>query len=177
MTATLTDADHGVLHHCAGDPVPEAARVVGVELALLAGEERDADAHRVHLVAQQTHDRGQQRHRSQDGEADDEGGAEREAAVDRGRQDQHAEQGDDDRDAAEQHGTAGSRHRRVDGSEHVQATLALLTEAREDEQRVVDAYRQAHHRDHVGDEEGELEALADQRRQAQRRDNRERRPG
>ena len=43
----------------------------------------------------------------------------------------------------------------------VGAAVALLAQPRDDEQRVVDAQRQAHRHDHVHDEQVELERLPD----------------
>ena len=59
---------------------------------------------------------------------------------------------------------------------------ALLSVAREDEQRVVDPEREPHPGEHVHDEDGELELGRDERRQAERDGDRdegedERQPG
>ena len=55
--------------------------------------------------------------------------------------------------------------------------VTLLAVARHHEQRVVDADRESHHRDDVGDEDRQLELLADQRGDAERdRDRRRSRP-
>ncbi len=55
----------------------------------------------------------------------------------------------------------------------VEARAALLAVAGDDEQRVVDADGEAHHRDDVGDEERELENLAEQRGDADGDEDRE----
>ena len=62
---------------------------------------------------------------------------------------------------------------RGDGVDLVEAAVPLLAVAGDDEERVVDADREAHHRDHVGDEERELEGLAEQGGDADGNDDRE----
>ena len=64
---------------------------------------------------------------------------------------------------------------RSDRVELLEALRPLLAIARDDEERVVDPDGEPHHHEHVHDEEGELEALPDQRRQAQRDDDRDER--
>ena len=66
---------------------------------------------------------------------------------------------------------------RLDRVELLAALRALLAEAAEDEERVVDPQREAHPEDHVRDEDGEVERLADDRGQRERDDDREDAPG
>ena len=64
----------------------------------------------------------------------------------------------------------------ADRVELLVAEAPLLAEPRDDEQRVVDPEREAHPRDHVDDEDREVERLADERREPERDDDRRRAP-
>jgi hypothetical protein len=82
-------------------------------------------------------------------------------AEDRVRHQEHADQREHDRRAREQHGAVGGGAGDGDGLADGQAGAALLAEARDDEQRVVDPDGEAHHHEHVHDDEVEDEHLAD----------------
>ena len=92
-----------------------------------------------------------------------------EAAHDRVGHEQHPEQRDHERHAAEEHRAARRGAGRAIASSLSRPARALLAVAREDEQRVVDPEREAHSREHVHDEDRELERLADERRQTRAR--------
>ena len=109
----------------------------------------------------QQRQRGRQRHQHHEDRADAEGLEEREW------HDQQPAEGDHHGDAAEQHRAARRVARFRDRFRRGQAAAHLLPEAGNDEERVVDAHRQADHGDHQRDEEAEFEDLADERHQAQ----------
>jgi len=98
----------------------------------------------------------------------DEDGADRQAAQDRVGHEHHAGEREHEGDAAEDHGAARRRARGRDRVELLPPAPALLAVARDDEERVVDAEREAHAREHVDDEEGELERLSDERGEGER---------
>ena len=72
---------------------------------------------------------------------------------------------------AEYQRAAGRCARPGNGLHFIQALGPPFPVPGQEEQRVIDAYRQPYHRDHVFNEEGQLEGLARQRRQAQRQHN------
>ncbi len=156
-------------HDRAGEPVPEAAlRVVGGVDARPLGQPRPVDP-----VAEQAEDRGQERHRGGEGADRDEDRAAGEAPEHRHRDDQHPEESEHHGEAAEEDRAARGAARATDRLELLEALLPLFAVARDDEQRVVDADRQADHRDHVLHEHVEVEQLADERDQAERDTDRE----
>ena len=85
----------------------------------------------------------------------------------------HADHGDHDREAAEEDGAAGRCSGRRDSVGLGQPAAALLAIAADDEQRVVDAHREAQHRDDVRREHAHRVELPDQRDQAEREQDRD----
>ena len=152
-------------HHSADERRPEAALRAGAADRPAADH---GDPQRVHPVAEQAQHSGQQRQRREHRDDADEDRAEREAPQDRVGHQEHPEHREHERDAAEENGPARGRSGRHDRVDLLQPAHALLPVAREDEERVVDPEGEAHRRDHVHDEERDLERLADERRQSNR---------
>ena len=121
-----------------------------------------ADANRFDAIAEQREHGRQQGERRDHGGEHDGDRADADAAEDRVRQQQHAEQRQHDRDPAEQHRLARGRTGATDRVELLEPAGALLAVARDDEQGIVDADREADHRDDLGDDEREVEREADQ---------------
>ena len=107
----------------------------------------------------------EERQRRDDRDDADEDRARRQAAHDRVRHELEAGHRENERSAAEEHGAARRGPRRLDRVELLAPLGALLAEPAEDEERVVDPERESHPEDHVRDEDGEIEHLAEQRRQ------------
>ena len=146
----------------ADDPRPDAA--LGPR-ALLHAPPQPGHAKGIDTVAQEREHGRQERERRNDGDHADEDRAGREAAEDRVGDEHHPHHREDEGGAAEQHGAA---RRRADGRDRVELLVPvapLFAEARDDEERVVDPEREAHPRDHVHDEDREIERLADERRE------------
>ena len=151
------------------DRAPEAALRGGA-----AAEERQPK--RVDAVAEDRQHRGQERRRRRDRGDPDEHGSGGEAAHDRVGNEQHPREGDHEGRAAEEHRSARRPSRRLDRRLLGATRAALLAEARDDEERVVDPEREPHRGQHVDDEERELPGLAHERDERQRdrdRDDRE----
>jgi hypothetical protein len=100
-------------------------------------------------------------------------GADGKAPHDRALHEQEADHGEHEGAAAEEDGTARGRARRRDRIGRIATLRPLLPEARDDEERVVDAEGEAHPREHVHHEEGELPADADERREPEPDDDRD----
>ena len=98
---------------------------------------------------------------------DDQDGAGAERAEDRVRHQDQAEQGEDDGHAGEEDRAGGGAAGELDRVELGPAAPPLLAVALDDEEGVVDADREADHRDHVGDEEREVEEDAQDGGQAE----------
>src|SRR6202167_394974 len=131
----------------------------------------DGQAQRVHPIADQAEHRRQEGQRCGDGYDSDDHRAGRQAAKDGDRYQEHAEQGDNESAPAEEHGAASGGSRHPDRRLLAAAVAAFLPEARDHEQRVVDAERQAHSGHHVDDEDREAELPGEQRSDAQAHDD------
>ena len=94
-----------------------------------------------------------------------------ETAQDRVRDEHHPDHGKDERGAAEEHRTAGGCAGDGDRVELRPSAIALLPIAADDEQRVVDTECEAHAREHVHDEDREVECLSDECGQRERDDD------
>src|SRR5918995_598568 len=92
----------------------------------------------------------------------------REATHDRARDEQHPKHRDHEGRAAEEHRPAGGRARRLDRAELFTSLPSLFAVARDDEEGIVDPERKAHPREHVDDEDRELELLSEQRGESER---------
>lgn len=110
-----------------------------------AGEQRRKDGER-------------RQHRGQDGE----GGGDRQAAEQADPEHELAEQREDHGHAGEQHGSARGVHRAGDGGVDGIALLAVLPEASDDEQRVVDPHTEADHGGQLRGEVGDLDEVGAQ---------------
>ncbi len=163
------EADDRPPHDRGDDPPPEPA--LGPHRT--PAEERDPQP--LDPVAQEAEHGRQERQRRDHGDDADEDRARRQAAHDRVRHELEADHGQNERGAAEEHRTARRGPRRLDRVELLAPLGALLAEAAEDEERVVDTQRESHPEDHVRDEDREIEHLAEQRRQRQRHDDGENR--
>ena len=141
---------------------PEPARLAVVALMPPAGKR---DAQPVDAVADQMESSREQRQRRGHGGGDDEDGPGAEAGEDRERHDEHAGEGEDHGAAAEQYRAAGRRAGARDGRVALRPAAVFLAKARHDQQRVVDAHGEAHHRDDVEREDRDVEALPEDRRQ------------
>ena len=144
--------------HSFHDTAPEAAlRRVGA--AEVPAQNRDRE--RIDAVADEAEQCGKQRQSRGDRDDADEDRPERQAPQDRGRDDEHPGQRDDERAAAEEHGTArrgaGERDRLVFGKPEI----SLLSVTGHDEQRIVDPESQPHPGEHVHDEDRERELERD----------------
>ena len=170
------DAEHqardGAAENRLDDCPPEAA-LDRVGAAEVAAEERDPQ--RVDPVAKQREQRRQQRERRGDRDDADDDRAGGEAAHDRGRDEQHPEQRDDEGGATEEHRTARGRPGGADRCLLGQAAQPLLAVARDHKQRVVDPERQAHPAEHVHDEDREAELEREQRDDPEADEDREHR--
>ena len=127
---------------------------------------------------QESHLRTQQRkHRRQEGEGGrqsgdhHQNGPQTQRSEERHGNDQHAEQGQHHSGAAEQHRTACGVPRLHDGVLHLQAAIQFLPEPGNDQQRIIDAHRQADHGDHHGHEEDQFEELTDDAHRSQSQHN------
>ena len=134
-------ADHGT-----HGPGPE--RALG---GVVAADDRQPQ--RVDPVAQQGQQGGQQGEGGGHGDHADDDRAEGQAAQDRVRDQEQAEQGHDEGAAGEQDGLAAGAAGGDDRVDLVAAGLPLLPVAGEHEEAVVDAEREPHRGDHVDDEE------------------------
>ena len=107
----------------------------------------------IQTVAKQAEDRGEESQCRDHGYHDheDRAYADRDEYVERNHQ--HSEQRQYDCDSTEQYGTRGRIAGPFDGVDLLEALLELLTVSGDDEQRIVDADRQADHEDDVGHEE------------------------
>ena len=153
------------------DPTPEPALDVRL-LDRAAADDRDAQ--RVHAVADQPEQRGQERERGEHGDDPDEDRSDGQAPHHGRRDDQHPEHRDDERAAAEEDGAAGRGARGRDGRVTCSRLVpALLAVTRDDEQRVVDPEREPHRDEHVHDEHRELDRLRHERGQPERDDDRD----
>ena len=124
-----------------------------------SGEERDGQE--VHPGAEQReHGRQEGEGRGQ-GRYDNQDGAEPQRLEERHRNDEHSKECHHDGGAAEEHRAACRITRLRDCLLLVKTTAHLLSKARHDQQRVVDAHRKANHRDHHRDEEDQLKELTD----------------
>ena len=152
------------------DRAPEPSLgILGLERLL--AEERDAQ--RVHAVPEQPEQRGKQRRRRGDRDDPDEDRPDGEAAHDRVRHEQHPEHRDDERRAAEDDGAVRGAAGRGDRVGLLESLRPFLAVARDDEERVVDPEREAHPREHVHDEDRELELLREDRGEPERDDDRD----
>ncbi len=127
----------------------------------------------VDAVAEQREDRRQQGRRGSDRGQPDEDRAGGEAAQDRVGHEQHPGHGDHERRPAEEDRAARGPPRRHDRLDLLGGGGPLFAEAADDEERVVDAEREPHPREHVDDEEGDLPDLADDRDERERDDDRD----
>ena len=164
------EAEGWATHHRPHGPAPETA--------LASGRGRDAlaepgDRQLVDAVAEHHQQRRMEGQRNRNRDDRDYDRAQREAAQDVVRNEEHAEQGERERRAAEDDGPGG-------GAGHVQDRLGmgdstgpLLAQARDDEERVVDPQRQSHRHEHVDDEDVHVEELTDHRDQAEGDDDRD----
>ena len=123
----------------------------------------DRQAEGVDAVAEQAEQGGQGDERREQRGDDDQHDADAHADHDVERDDDHAGHGEDDGHAAEEDGAVGGCAGGADGIDLGEAAGPLLAVAADDEQRVVDADRQAHHREDVQDEGVHRVDLADQR--------------
>ena len=155
----------------AADPGDHAAPEPS--LARAAADERQPQ--RVDAVAEQREDRRQERQRRGDRGQADEDGSGGEATEDRVRHEQHSRPARSRTRSAEEDGAAGRSAGRGDRLDLLEAARPLLAEAADDEERVVDAERQPHPREHVDDEERDLPDLADDRDECEREDDRDER--
>ncbi len=121
----------------------------------------------------QPEQRRQERQRRDHRHDADEDGAEREAAHDVVRHDHHPAHRDDERRPADQNRAACRRAGARDRVGLLTAGPALLSVPRHDEQRVVDAEREPHPREHVEDEHREVERLRQDRDEAEGDDDRD----
>jgi hypothetical protein len=158
------EAEPGALHDRAADAIPHAAMLLGVGRGL-------AHSQAIDVVAQQGQDRRQQCECREHGRDDHTDGADAERDEDRGRHEEHRRERQHHDEAGEEDRAAGRAARALDGVHLLVAALALLAVARDDEERVIDAHCQADHGDHVGDEERQLQQLADERGQAEGHDD------
>ena len=130
------------------------------------------DAERVYLVAEGAQDGGQQRQGRDHGGNGNRDGADPEAAVDVAGDDQQAEQADHHGAPGEEHRTTGCRAGANDRVVLLMAAQPFLAVALDDEQRVVDPDGGPDGGDHVHDDEGEIESLADEEGDPERDDDR-----
>ena len=164
------EAQHGSAQDGLDDRSPEAA-LGAVGAAEVAAEDRHAQA--VDAVAEQAEQRRQQRQRGDDRDDADDDRPGGEAAHDRRRHEQHPEQGDHERAAAEEHGPARRRAGEADRVRLLEPSRPFLAEARDDEERVVDPERQSHPGEHVHDEHREAELEREQGDEAEADQDRE----
>ena len=153
-----------------------ARRQIG---SLLAGRRRDPapeprDPQAIDAIAEDHQQRRVEGQRDQDGDDADDQGAQAEAAQRRVGHEQHRDHRQRERGAAEDD---RARRRARDGRGSLRAcpaaAVALLAQPGDDEQRVVDAEREAHRDDHVQDEQVERERLPDDRGDGERDDDRD----
>lgn len=111
----------------------------------------------VDTVADEAQDRRQQSEGGDDGDDPDEDRARGEAAHDRRLDEQEPQHGQDEGAAAEEDGAARGRPGRGDRVDLLLPYRPLLAEARDDEEGVVDPECEPHAREHVHDEDRELE--------------------
>jgi hypothetical protein len=130
-------------------------------------------AQRVHAVAQKAQHGRQKRERGHHCRDHDEDRSGAEAREDREGHDEHAAESNDDSHTAEEHRAAGRGRGPPDGVGHRVAAGKFLAKTRDDEERVVDADGEAHHRDDVECEHGHGEALAEHRRERGAYDDRD----
>jgi hypothetical protein len=163
------EAQRGTVQDAADDRAPEAAlRIPSLERA--AAEVRDPQ--RVHAISEQAEERGQQSGRRDDGDDADEDRTHGERAHDRVGHEEHPEHRDDEGGAAEDDRAVRGPTGDGDRVGLLTAVRPLLPIARDDEQRVVDPERETHSREHVHDEDRELELLREDRGQPERDDDR-----
>ena len=140
---------------------------------VLGASADERDAQRVDAVAEQAEHRREQRQRGEDRDDPDQDGPRREAPEDGVGHEHHPDHGQHERDPAEEDRPARGGARTSDGIGLLATVDALLPVARQDEERVVDSEREPHARDHVHDEERELEHLAHEGGQGDRDHDRE----
>src|SRR5580704_13355231 len=140
-----------------GDHGPPEASLSGVGPAHTGSDEGYPQG--VDAVAEQAEDCGKQRESGGDRHDADDDGARSQAAQDVGRHQEEAEQRDHEGRAAEEYGPAGGRGGHRDGGVLIEPAGAFLPETGDDEERVVDAERQAHAGHHVDDEDRQAELL------------------
>ena len=151
------------------DRAPEAA----LPARLLGRAAEEGDAKRVHAVAEQREDGGEQRQRGDHGDDPDEDRAGGEAAEDRARNEQEPEHREHEGDPAEEDGAAGGGARGGDRVELLPPLQPLLPIAGEGEERVVDPEGEAHADQHVLGEDGEVVRLRQERHERERDDDRD----
>ena len=164
------EAQDGAAQDGLDDRAPEAA-LGAVGAAEVAAENRHA--HAVDAVAEQAEQGRQQRQRGGDRDDADDDRAGGEAAHDRRRHEQHPEQGDHERAAAEEHRPARCRAGEADRVRLLEPSRPFLAEARDDEERVVDPERESHPGEHVHDEHREAELEREQGDEAEADQDRE----
>ena len=162
-TAGQHERDARAGQHAAQHEAPDPALAVG---APVAAEQRDART--IDPVADQREDGGQGDETAEDGGADDQDGADREALEDRVAREEHAGHGRDDREAADGHRAAGGGCGGQDRVAVRGAAGPLLAGAAQVEQRVVDADRHADQQDHAGHRVGHRDEVARDAGQAER---------
>jgi hypothetical protein len=140
---------------------PKAGGVLHVLLA--AANKRHAQ--RVHPVPHHAEEGGEQGERRQHRDQNHRDGAGGQTAEDEVGDQQHPHQGQHHGHSRKEHRPVGRGARGGDRIELLVTSGALLPVAGHDEQGVVDAHRQAHHGQHVGDKEREVEHQAKQRHQ------------
>src|SRR5258708_3349763 len=141
-------------HHPSGHGSPDPGLGSAGAPEVLA---HDGQAQRVHPIADQAEHRRQQGQRGGDGYDSDDHRAGGQAPKYGHRYQEHAKQGDDESAPAEEHGAASGGPGDPDRRLLAAAVAAFLPEARDHEQRVVDAERQAHSGHHADDEDREAE--------------------
>ena len=163
-------ADRGTAHDGQHGASPDRS--------LLAGRGRDPapeprHAQAIDAVAEDHQQRRVEGQRDEDGDDADDHGAQAEAAQGRVGHEQHRDHGQRERGPAEDDRARGRAGDGQDRFARPAAAVAFLAQAGDDEQRVVDAEREAHRDDHVQDEQVERERLPDDRGDGERDDDRD----
>ena len=163
-------AEPGTTQDATHNRPPEAPFRIG---CLKGAASDDGDAEGVDAVAEEAENGRQKRQRGDHGDDPDQDRSHREAAHDRVGDEQHPEHGDDEDAAAEQHRPARGGARGLDRGQLGPSLRALLAVAGDDEQRVIDPEREAHPREHVHEEDRELELLREECTQPERDEDRD----
>ena len=166
------EARDGAAHDPMDDRAPEAA----LPARLLGRAPEEGDAKRIHAVAEQREDGGEQRQRGDHGDDPDQDRAGGQAAEDRARNEQEPEHREHEGDSAEEDGAAGGGAGSRDRIQLLPPLQTLLPIAGEGEERVVDPEGEAHPDQHVLGEDGEVVCLRQERHERERdhdRDDRE----